>query len=219
MDVDWTRPGTGPGAGHPRRDGSPAQPTGWHGPPWPPPPRRPLADAVRLLLLTGVRRAAVLGAEAGEFTLDGPNPRWVVPAVRSKRRGGEGLEHVVPLSPEAVEVVKRRMEFGERLFPARSSRKHQTREAGRSDHFVTSLRKAAVERLGHPMARWTLHNLRHTLGTLLVEELGVDDRVVSLILGHTPPGLAQADLIYIRATQLAERRTALERWASLLTGN
>jgi len=62
------------------------------------------ADAAMLLLLTMVRREAVLGMKAVELEdLDGEEPRWTVPAERSK----SGRAHVVPLSAQAVAVVRR----------------------------------------------------------------------------------------------------------------
>ena len=57
------------------------------------------ANAVWLLLLTGVRKEEVRGARVDEFEGD----LWRVPGFRTKN----GQEHVVPLSPQARAVIAR----------------------------------------------------------------------------------------------------------------
>ena len=62
------------------------------------------------------------------------------------------------------------------------------------------------------LARWTIHGLRHTIATHLRADLGVSTEVISLILGHTPPG-PRVTRIYNRADLLPERAAALAAWA------
>ncbi len=187
--------------------------------------RYPLyADATLLLLLTGVRRDAALGARRAEFEdLDGQEPRWVVPATRSK----SGRAHVVPLSAAAVAIVRRRLEAttGACLFPAGHGSVRSDRPASWAGRWRTWLRarveraaQAAQRASGQPraaVARWTIHGLRHTVATHLIEDLGVARHVVSLLLGHTMPG-PSATKIYDRAELLPERRAALVAWAAWL---
>ena len=66
------------------------------------------------------------------------------------------------------------------------------------------------------MARWRIHDLRHAVATHLREDLKVSSDVVSLILGHTPPG-PRVTRIYDRSELLSERRAALVGWASWVT--
>src|SRR5690242_18004006 len=61
---------------------------------------RQTALALRLLALTFVRTGELINAEWAEFDLDGAT--WIVPSERMKMR----TEHVVPLSRQAVEVLK-----------------------------------------------------------------------------------------------------------------
>lgn len=56
--------------------------------------------AMRLLLLTFVRTGELRGAEWSEFELD--RAQWRIPAERMKMRS----EHIVPLSTQAIEVVR-----------------------------------------------------------------------------------------------------------------
>jgi integrase len=65
------------------------------------------------------------------------------------------------------------------------------------------------------MAPWTIHGLRHAVGTHLREDLGVRADVVSMILGHRLGGPA-ATRLYDRAQLLPERRAALVAWAAWL---
>jgi integrase len=180
--------------------------------------RTAYTDAVRLLFLTGVRRDMVLGAVKGEFEdLDGENGRWTIPggfAGRSK----SGRSHVVPLSGPAIEIVRRRLgqATGTALFAVTRRGRKTAGDPDKpmtwSSRFVRDLREKANAALGSRMERWTVHNLRHTMGTHLREDLNVPTEVVSLILGHTPPA-TRITRVYNRADLLTERRAALVAWA------
>jgi integrase len=179
------------------------------------------ADAVQLLLLTGVRRDMVVGMRRAELEdLEGADPRWVIPggfAGRSK----SGRAHVVPLSAQALVIIRRRLEAarGDALFPVgrkgKLTRGNPNAPMTWSSRFVRELRQRTEEALNAKLPRWTIHNLRHTVGTHLREDLKASGDVVSLVLGHTRPGAA-VTRIYDRAEMLAERRAALVAWAAWL---
>ena len=59
---------------------------------------------------------------------------------------------------------------------------------------------------------WTVHDLRHTVRTGL-GKLGVAPHVAEAVLNHLPAKLIRT---YDRNTYAAEKRAALERWASHL---
>jgi integrase len=178
------------------------------------------SDAAFLLLLTGVRRDMVQGMRRGELErVDGREPRWIVPG-GFEGRSKSGRTHVVPLSPQALSIVRRRLELssGECLFPvARNGQLGRGLDAPMdwSSRFVRDLREAANAALGSQMARWTIHGFRHTIGTHMREDLRVPGDVVSLILGHKVAGPA-VTRIYNRAELLPERRAALTKWADWL---
>lgn len=205
----------------------------------------PYPDAVRLLLLTGVREGNVLGMRRGELALDGDAPRWVIPSGRMKA----GQTHVVALVPQALAVVRRRVaradkrveharqrgrggrsvgpaeltQLADLLFPAATG---AIVPATWSSRFRAELRtevnehaKAMAEKgidIKSPLERWTVHGLRHTLATHLREELRVPRDVVALILAHRPRGGSDATARYDRAELLDERRAALVAWAAWL---
>lgn len=54
--------------------------------------------ALKLALVTAQRIGEVSNIAKSELKLDGPNPIWMLPAIRSKNRES----HRVPLSPLAV---------------------------------------------------------------------------------------------------------------------
>jgi integrase len=176
---------------------------------------RPYTDAVRLLLFTGVRRDMVLGMRRSEIEdLEGNEARWTIPggfAGRSK----SGRPHVVPLSNQALAIIHRRVEeiALDTLFPPKRIAEGEFMTW--SSRFVRELKEKAEGVLEAPMSRWTVHNLRHTIGTHMREDLGISSEVVSLILGHTPPG-PRVTRVYNRAELLPERREALLLWGSWL---
>lgn len=182
------------------------------------------ADAVRLLLLTCVRRSSVLGLRRGELEdLEGAEPRWVVPG-GAEGRSKSGRAHVVPLSLQALAVINRRLAAvdGECLFPVNRYRAGEDRPASWPSGFIEDLRAAALRQLqadledqAATMERWRVHDLRHTAATHLREDLGVSSEIVSHLLGHTPPG-ARVSRIYNRAELLPERRAALVAWGAWL---
>lgn len=178
------------------------------------------SDAALLRLLTGVRREMVQGMRRGELDgLNGAEPRWIVPG-GFEGRSKSGRTHVVPLSRQALAIVRRRLELssGECLFPvARHGHLGRGLDAPMewSSRFVRDLREAANAAVGSEMARWTIHGFRHTIGTHMREDLRVPGDVVSLILGHKVSGPA-VTRIYNRAELLPERRDALTKWATWL---
>jgi integrase len=187
---------------------------------WTAPGRPQACDVVRLLLLTGVRLDAALGLQRREVEgLAGDAPVWTVPAERVKAKRGQRRPHVVPLSPAAADVVRRRLEGGgEYGFPVLP--KPGRRAEGPMvwvSHFVKLLREEADRQLGRPMEPWTIHKFRHTVATNARELLGTRDDVIGLLLGHVRDGRT-ATKVYLRAELLEERRAALTAWAGLVGG-
>ncbi|MGH8144588.1 MAG: tyrosine-type recombinase/integrase, partial [Steroidobacteraceae bacterium] len=73
--------------------------------------------ALRLAPLLFVRPGELRGAEWKEFTLEGESPEWRIPAERMKMKE----EHIVPLSRQAIGILKELQTFtgrGTFLFPS-----------------------------------------------------------------------------------------------------
>jgi integrase len=193
--------------------------------------RKAYADATWLLLLTHVRRASVIGIRRDELVrLDGSEPRWVIPGYdeRIDRRTKNARDHVVPLSPMAVEIIQRRLRMirGQYLFPAGGYRRGKDKPVTweskwpawlkvRVNRTVNALRRRRGDPTA-PVPKWTIHNFRHTMTTHMREELRVTGDVTSVLLQHTKRGFSDADAIYDRSELLPDRRVALEAWARWL---
>ncbi len=164
---------------------------------------RPLALAMKLLLVTAQRRGELVLARWDEFTLEGESPEWRIPAERSKN----GKPHTVPLSPLALELlreVKALAGDSAYIFPTRLS----GRDAPVSDKAVT--RAASRNQCG--LKHWTPHDLRRTAASHM-NRLGVDAIVVEKVLNHSLGGVLQT---YNRHTYGNEMHAALDKWGAEL---
>lgn len=183
-------------------------------------PGAPYVDACRLLLLTGVRRSAVIGARRGEFEgLDTKTPQWVVPG-GAYGRSKNLRPHVVPLSDPALEIIRRRLAVtkGEFLFPVRRLVGGQTskdRAMTWDSHFIALLKDTADRIHGSKLDPWKAHGFRASIATNARERLKVSGDVVGALLGHKKPGAA-ATRIYDRSELLDEKRAALVAWGAWL---
>lgn len=176
------------------------------------------ADAVWLLLLTGVRRAEVEGARWSEITT--PNysgtiqgPLWTIPAERTKG----GAAHQVPLSRQALAVIDRRRadsDGGEYLFPVTRGARGRPARVGAmriNPSYVAELREHVDG------SRWSLHSFRAAFATHGQDIIGLDLGIVSAVLGHAAPGISRTTrTYYAQGKQIAARRDALQRWADWL---
>ena len=157
--------------------------------------------ALRLLALTFVRTGELIGAEWLEFELAGETPVWIVPAQRMKMRS----EHVVPLSRQAVTVLRQlRSLAGESRYvlPGRNSDKP----------ISNNTMLFALYRLGYKR-RMTGHGFRAIASTLL-NESGFRADVIERQLAHCERNDVRG--AYNRAEYLPERRTMMQQYADML---
>lgn len=123
----------------------------------------------RLLMLTGVRKSNLAGARWKDIDLEAA--MWTIPGELTK--AGNVIE--VPLLPEAVEILQKRVgKHKEWVFP--SSRSDSGHVNCPWDAFQAVLKIAKVEGL-------TLHDLRRTFGYKL-NKAGVSLPVIARALGH-----------------------------------
>jgi integrase len=155
---------------------------------------------VRLLILTGARRAEVGGMRWSEIE----NGTWSLPSERVKN----GRAHTLPLTPLAqsiIETVPRRVDR-DHLFGTRSS-------GGFSDW--GHARADLDARLGGQVGPWRLHDLRRTAATRLCD-LGVAPHVVEQILNHQSGHRGGVAGIYNRSSYANEVKAALALWSDYL---
>jgi len=161
--------------------------------------------ASRFLALTAVRMGALLGARWDEIEdLEGAAPVWRVPAARMKlkkaRKDDPANDHLVPLSRQAVAVLKEAAIFGNDLiFP---------------------IKQASISRLysraGY-RGRHVPHGWRATFSTILNERFPLERGAIDMALAHVQKGQSESEGAYNRAQLLQQRRDLYQRWGDLLT--
>src|SRR6516165_7029724 len=138
------------------------------------------SDIVRLLLLTGQRRNEIGKLQWSELELG----RKLI--VLASGRTKNGRQHEVPLSSQAVALIKR--------HPRRNSSDFLFGKRGFSDWHVA---KAKLDQhVG--VAPWTLHDLRRTCATQMAE-LGVLPHVIENALNHVSGHKAGVAGVYNRS--------------------
>lgn len=135
-----------------------------------------IANAFRLLLLTGSRRNEVLRATWDQFDLE--KEIWTKPAHTTKQKR---MEHL-PLSQQAVELLKTMKveSTSSLLFPGRVPGK-PLQEIKKSWETIT--KKAGLSDI-------RIHDLRHTHASHLVSS-GLSLSIVGKLLGHTQASTTQ----------------------------
>ncbi len=157
-------------------------------------------DALRLLMLTAVRPGELRGALWAEFDLSAA--RWRIPAERMKMKA----EHLVPLSRQAVELLRRleakrdqsALVFPSPYYPGQAL----------SENTLNS----ALARMGYKGIA-TAHGFRALFSTV-ANECGHDPDVIERQLAHTERNQVRA--AYHRSTYVAERAALVQWWADYL---
>lgn len=179
----------------------------------------PVRVALRMLLVTGQRRAEVATAAADEFERgNAPAPLWQIPGSRTKN----GRDNLVPLPALALRLVAAANATRVRPEPARPKR--QGRDAYDP---APSLWMFPSWRLGRPLkpaaltralnrnrhvlgiGDATVHDLRRTFATWH-GELGTPPEILSALLNHSPTNITGQ--VYNRASNIEPRRKAMEIW-------
>lgn len=158
---------------------------------------------LKLLMVLGQRENEVAGMCWSELkNLDADRPYWRIPGTRTKN----GLEHIVPLPPLAVEIIRRIPKRAgiDLLFSTTGmtpiSGWSRTKE--RIDRYIDEQRTASG-RL--PMLPWTIHDLRRSLRTNL-SRLKVREEVAEAVLNHVKLGMVR---VYNQWMYEEEKRDAL----------
>lgn len=159
-------------------------------------------DVFGLLILTGCRASEVTGAVAAEVDLD--KALWTIPGERMKG----GYAHVVPLSPPALEIMRRRIEtVGDGLLFSTTGNTAVTI----STRVRTDI-KAHLKANGGELAAWRVHDIRHGFRTGL-SALGVLPHVAERCIAHLPTGIAAT---YEKHDFLEEKTDAFRRWGVVM---
>lgn len=161
-------------------------------------------DIVSLLVLTGQRRGEIAGLLWSEIDGD----RLVLPSVRTKNK----REHVLPLGPKAVELLKNIDGGSQHVFglPDDDRPFNGWSKAQKRLHRGTGL--------GH----FTLHDLRRTFATIHAR-LGTAVHVTEKLLNHSSGTISGVAAVYNRHSYMDEMRTAMKLYeghiADILTSD
>ena len=167
--------------------------------------------AIKLLLLTGVRPGELRFAKPGQFDVE--EALWTIPAIEVKqlqrqiKQGKDVPDYLVPLSTQAVEVVK------ELLGMCYKNQKYLLlgRTASNKPICENAL-NLGIKRIGYA-GRLTSHGIRGTLSTALYE-LEYDEKWIEGQLSHVNPNpVVRA---YNHAKYVKQRRTMMQEWADRL---
>lgn len=152
-----------------------------------------------------------------------PDAIWRVPAERMKQeadmREDEAYEHVVPLAPESVEVlraVRRLTGSGPMVFC--SSRDG---DAPISENAIGYLYNRLGYKGVHVPHGWrsafsTTMNGRAERAHVGDNKLLIDRLIVDLMLAHVPTGMSATEFRYNRARYMERRLELACEWAALL---
>ena len=173
--------------------------------------------ASRFLALTAARLGCIRLAEWGELEgvdvagrFMGPLlPVWRIPAAKMKltaaRKADAANAHVIPLSAEAVEVLR------------------AARSIARSDRYIfataamSPISESAINRLyaqSRFAGRHVPHGWRASFSTIMNERRPADRAVIDQALGHIAKDRIEA--AYNRAAQMLRRRMVFQAWGAML---
>ena len=158
----------------------------------------PFAGFLKLLILTGQRRTEVASVRWSDLDLDAGT--WVLQSEDTK----SARAHLVPLSPQAIDLLKGTPQFGPFVWSSDGQTHIKSYSQGKKK-LDTLLAAKDVE-----LKPWRLHDLRRTVATHMVR-LGVSELVVGRVLNHSPQGVTARN--YALHSYEAEKREAMQHWA------
>ncbi|XKH61882.1 tyrosine-type recombinase/integrase (plasmid) [Halomonas sediminis] len=172
-----------------------------------------MGAAIRLLILTGARRAEVAGMTIEELDLDAGE--WRLPVERTKT----GTARTVYLPAQAVVIL--RSQIGQRTQGAALVGRQGT--ALHPDSLTTAIkrlqRQPGKRAKGGPLAAlgkhkpFSVHDLRRSAATLWGDALSAAPHVIDAALGHQAANSVTAT--YQRQQYAHEQRDLMRRWDAL----
>ena len=156
------------------------------------------AKALELVILTAARSGEVRGATWQEVDLD--KALWTVPGERMKA----GKQHVVPLSKQAVALLKALPRIGDYIFPGAVEGKPLT------DMALMQLLR------GMDANGYKVHGFRSAFRDWAGDIGHFDREVIEHALAHQLPDKVEA--AYRRGTALNKRALLMQAWANYCEG-
>ena len=166
------------------------------------------ARALEFLILTGVRSGEVRNATWSEFDLD--KAVWTIPAERMKG----GREHRVPLSEQALRLVRAQQEvsFCDFLFPS----PNRPRDPDADGAPLSDMALTAVMRRVELQQKAVPHGFRSTFRDWASETTTHSNEVAEMALAHSIRNRVEA--AYRRGDLFEKRRQLMQDWADFVLG-
>lgn len=159
----------------------------------------PFGECMKLLMLSGQRRAEV--AEMRWSELDLEKRLWTLPSSRAKN----GKQHTVPISDAMLEVLRKTPMFFNSDYVFTTTGKSPVSGFGRlKDRLDKALPKGTEP--------WIIHDLRRTMSTNMAM-LGVPQPVTEALLNHKTGVVSGVAAIYNVYSYADEKREALATWS------
>jgi integrase len=158
------------------------------------------ADIMKLELLTGARCGEISGLCAEEIDRD--EWTWTLPAARSKNK----RPRVTPLVGLARQIIEARVSAIQ-VGPLFTAETGAVLTAAHIGHYLLARRNKL------PIGKFTTHDLRRTVATMLAE-MGIALDLIAAVVGHEAGGKETRTLVrhYVR-TDLIERKVhVLRSW-------
>jgi integrase len=149
------------------------------------------ARALEFTILTAARVGEVLGARWDEIVGD----VWTVPATRMK----SGREHRVPLSKQAIALLRELPRTSDYIFPGEQSGARMANNLPRK--LLGRLRRSGI----------TVHGFRSTFRDWAAETTAYPNHVLEMALAHSIPDAVEK--AYRRGDLIDKRRRLMEDWA------
>lgn len=156
--------------------------------------------ALMFIILTAARSGEVRSMLWSE--VDTEAALWTVPATKMKSR----REHIVPLSPPAVSVLKAMAGLIE-------GRPHEPVFPGRQSKPLSDM---TILRVMRTLGDATVHGFRSSFRDWASEETNFQNDVIEAALAHVNPNATER--AYKRTTFFEKRRKLMEAWGSYLDG-
>jgi integrase len=160
----------------------------------------PFTGFVKLLFLTAQRRTEVASMRWDQLDLAAGT--WLLTSEETK----SARQHLVPLSPQAVALLKATPRLGEYVLTSDGKSFVQGYAKAK-----TALDKFIAADGGDELKPWRLHDIRRSVATHMVR-LGVPETTVGRVLNHAPQGVTAR--VYALHSYEPEKRSALTRWAA-----
>jgi integrase len=151
-------------------------------------------SALQFTILTAARSGETLGAKWSEVDVDAKT--WTIPASRMKA----GIEHRVPLTDAAINIVKRMRTI--------STSDYVFSGSSRATLSIASMLKM-LSRMGRDI---TVHGFRSTFRTWAAEQTAFPSDVIEMSLAHSTG--SKVELAYQRSDLFEKRRRLMDAWAA-----